>query len=151
MDTGLRDVGAGLVRAASAASRLANVVRCARVLPTDSVVCSDRNFFIGRQAESRGAVRAESVSTKSAPVCSRDALPLPFHDRAGASTNWRVVETPGTWRVSAGRFTGRCALRNDEVERVLRNALVRMGRSRICLASSSEKPIHLEPDCGANI
>src|SRR5204863_6845683 len=134
METGRRDAGPGLVCAASTASRLANVVRCARVLPTESVVCSIRNFFIGRQAESRGAVRAESVSTKSAPVCSRDALPLPFHDRAGASTNWRVVETPGTWRVSAGRFTGR-----DRKSTRLNSSHVEISYAVFCLKKKKKK------------
>src|SRR5207302_7700075 len=59
-------------------------------------------------------------------------------------------------------FHWKMSIKNDEVERVFGNALVRMRRSRICLASSSpparkslrlgeEKPIHLEPDRAANI
>src|SRR5437667_1808488 len=107
METGRRDAGAGLVRAASAAARLANVVCRARLIPTESLVRPNGDFFVAWQTGSRGFVSAESVSAKSAAVRSRNLLSLSVHIGAGTSTNWSVVETSGAGRILAGRFTRR--------------------------------------------
>src|SRR5207249_6365247 len=112
MEAGRRNARAGLLRAASAAARLANVVRRARVVSTEPVVCSNGDFFVARQAGSRGAVRAQSISTKSAALRSRDGLSLPFHDSGGTPGNRRFVETSGAWRIFAGRFARRRPLRS---------------------------------------
>src|SRR5882672_9277003 len=104
MEAGRRDARARLVRAASAAARLANVVRRARLVSTEPVVCSDGDFPVARQTASHSAVRTESVSAKSATLRSRNFLSLPFHDGAGTSRNRRVVETPRDWRISAERL-----------------------------------------------
>src|SRR5207244_5977901 len=107
MEAGRRNARAGLVRAASASARLANVVCRARVVSTESVVCSNSHLPVARQTGSRSAVRTKSVSANSAALRSRDPLSLSFHDCRGTSRNWRVVETSGTRRILAKRLARR--------------------------------------------
>src|ERR1700719_3780046 len=110
METGRRDARSRLVRAASTAARLANVVRRAWVVSTEFMVCPNGDFFVARQTGSYFVVRAKSVSENSAALRSRDVLSLPFHHFGGTSTNRRLVETPGTWRIPAERFARRRSL-----------------------------------------
>src|SRR5207302_6129194 len=107
METGRRTARAGLVRAASTAARLANVVRRARFLSTESVVYPDRDRVIARQNASRGVVRQKSISGNCSALRSRDILPLSFHQRGGTSTDRRVVETRRARRIFTECFARR--------------------------------------------
>src|ERR1700686_5900338 len=110
METGRCDAPAGLVRATSAAARLANVVRRARLVSTEPLVSSDGDLLVAWQTGSDGAFCAQSVSSESTALCTRDSLSLPFYDGAGTSRNRRLVETSGTWRISAERLARRRAV-----------------------------------------
>src|ERR1700693_2214635 len=101
METRRCDARAGLVRAASAAARLANVVCRARLVSTEFMVCPNGDFLVARQTGSHGAVRAKSVSANSAALRSRNILPLSFHHSGGTSTNRGLVEASGTGRIFA--------------------------------------------------
>src|SRR2546428_286887 len=103
METGRRHARARLVRTASTAARLADVVRRARLAARATVVSKPCLSIVARQKRRDRSVRAQSVSQRSAPLHSCDLLPVSFHDGGGTSTNRRVVETPGAGRIFAGR------------------------------------------------
>src|SRR5713101_3666998 len=105
METGRRDARARLVRAASTAARLADVVRRTRIVPAEPVVHSNGDLFNGRQVGCHPALRTQSLSGASAALRSRNCLSLPLYDGRRTWTNWRVVETPGTGRVFADCFS----------------------------------------------
>src|ERR1700693_3841847 len=112
METRRCDAGAGLVSAASTAIGLADVVRCSRIVSSKSVVCADGDRVIAWETASRRAFRAKSVFASAAPIRPRDILSVLVHDDRGTSTNRRVVETAGAWRISAKRLARRRAVRS---------------------------------------
>src|SRR5207244_10861483 len=107
MEAGRRESRARLVRTASTAAGLANVVRRSRLVSAESVVYSDGDFAVARQSGGRGALRTKSFSARPAAIRSRDTLPLSIHHCSRASTDRRLVETRGNRRILAKRFSRR--------------------------------------------
>src|ERR1700719_2234646 len=104
METGRRDARAGLVSASPTATRLANVVRCPRIVPAKPVACADGDRIVARKTASGGALRTKPISRNAAPFYSRDVLSISIHDHGRTSTNRRLVETAEAWRISAECF-----------------------------------------------
>src|SRR5437016_14280156 len=94
METRRRDAHAGLVRAAPAKTRLANVVRSARKLSGKPVVWQV-DCQAGRLARCEPIAREESFFARTAALHSRDVLSLSFYDVARTQRDRRVVETRG--------------------------------------------------------
>ena|SRR6266480_2103892 len=110
METRRRKTRTGLVRAAPAKARLADVVCRFGNTAGKSV-----DWRPGRQTPAglprRGPiVRTQPVSREATQVCSRDVLSLPLYDAERTTTNWRVVETPGAKRISANDLAGSAAV-----------------------------------------
>src|SRR5213075_2607356 len=83
---------AGVGRAASAAARLANVVRCARNLPAQPLVCQFARTTPAQRAGRDATPRAQSVSRRSTEVRSRPIIRVSFHNRGGTPSDRRLVE-----------------------------------------------------------
>src|SRR6516162_1982116 len=83
METRRGEARAWLVRATSAATRLANVVCRPRLVSAESMVCADRDRLVARQTASRRAVRGKPVSRKSTALYSRDVVSISIHERGG--------------------------------------------------------------------
>src|SRR5436190_790210 len=112
METRRRHACAGLVRAASAAARLANVVRRAWILRAESLARSNGLLFVRRQIECRATFRAQSLPGAPAALHSRNGLPLSFYDGYRTSTIGCVVEAPGAGRIPANCFARAVSLRS---------------------------------------
>src|SRR5881396_2040335 len=109
METRRRDARAGLVRAAPAKTRLADVVCRARKLSGKSVVRQADCPVAARIARCTPTSREGSVPTRTAALHSRDVLSLSFHDVARTPRDRRVVETRAGWGIFAHSFTGSVA------------------------------------------
>src|SRR6266404_1541026 len=112
METGRRDARARLVRTASTAARLADVVRRARIVPAEPVVHSDGDLLAGRQIGCHPTLCTQSLPGASAALHSINCLSLPFYDGRRACTIRSVVETPGIGRVFADCFARSISLRS---------------------------------------
>src|SRR6516164_160895 len=107
METRRGEARAWVVRATSAATRLANVVCRPRLVSAESMVCADRDRLVARQTASRRAVRGKPVSRKSTALYSRDVVSISIHERGGTPTNRRLVEAASARRIFAQRFARR--------------------------------------------
>src|SRR6266571_761345 len=105
METRRRDARAGLVRAAPAKTRLADVVCRARKLSGKSVVWQV-DCEAGMVARCEPIAREESFFARTAALHSRHVLSLSFHDVARTQRDRRVVETRGASGIFANGFTG---------------------------------------------
>src|SRR6266446_8193927 len=101
METRRCDACARLVRAASAAARLADVVRRTGIAARKRVVLQPRNLFARRQNGRDATFRAQSFSAKTAAVHPGHFLSVQIYNHRRASRNGRVVETTGTRRILA--------------------------------------------------
>src|SRR5205807_3462280 len=106
METGRPDARAGLVRAAPAKTRLADVVCRARKLSGKSVVRQADCPVAARIARCTPTPREGSLPTRIATLHSRDVLSLSFHDVARTPRDRRMVETRGASGIFAKCFTG---------------------------------------------
>src|SRR5437588_2178202 len=120
METRRCDACAGLVRAASAAARLADVVRRTGVASGKSVVLQPRNLFARRQNGCDTTLCAQSFSAKTAAIHSGHFVSIQIHNQRRASRNGRVVETTGTRRILA----------DDLARAILTRSMIIAGRLR---------------------
>src|ERR1700730_10313823 len=102
METGRRETRAGLVRAASAEARLADVVRRAGKLRTQSMVSWIGLATVAKQTGSDSIARAQSIPKFSSALCSRAILRLSIHQCGGTPTIGRLVEAARDGRIHAG-------------------------------------------------
>src|ERR1700680_808644 len=101
METGRCDACARLVRAASHAARLANVVRRAGIASAKPVVLQPRNLFARRQNGRDATLREQSFSAKTAAIHPGHFLSIQIYHHRRTSGNGRVVETTRTRRILA--------------------------------------------------
>src|SRR5438876_9016685 len=101
METRRCDACAGLVRAASAAARLADVVRRAGIAARKRVDRQPRSLVARRQNGRDATPCAQSFSAKTAAIHPGYFLSIQICNQRRASRNGRVVETTGTRRILA--------------------------------------------------
>src|ERR1700730_14486906 len=92
METGRRETRAGLVRAASAEARLADGVRRAGKLPTQSMVSWIGLSTVAKQTGSDSIARAQSIPKFSSALCSRAILRLSIHQSGGTLAACALLE-----------------------------------------------------------
>src|SRR5437870_1560003 len=91
MEAGRPGAAAGVLHAAPAAARLADVVRGARRLSPVSMVHRVSGAPVGERPTSIESAPHQSVSRGATAVRSRDGVPIPIQRRRDASRNGRVV------------------------------------------------------------
>src|SRR6516162_1221355 len=102
IQTGRREPLPALGGSASTAARLANVVRRARQLSRQSVVCELRVSASRGIDRCAGPVAFEPISRRSAALHSRAGLRLSVHRLANASGRWGLLAARAGGDVSAG-------------------------------------------------
>src|SRR5437867_6311202 len=112
METRRCDACAGLVRAASAAARLADVVRRTGIASRKVVVLQPGNLPARRQNGRDATLCAQYFSGKTAAIHPGHFLSIQICNQRRASRNGRVVETTGTRRILADHLARAILIRS---------------------------------------
>src|SRR3984893_8610487 len=112
METGRCEARARLVRTTSAAAGLANVVRCARHIRSEPMVCSGHNMSVGRERRCGKTAQVQPVSQYTSALYPGDFVSLSLHDRGRTSSNRRLVEADRAGSIFADHFAAAGAPRS---------------------------------------
>src|SRR4051812_14229354 len=92
LEAGRRESSARMGGAASAAARLADVVRGARNLPAQPVVCQFAGTLAPKRAGRDAAARAQSLSRRPAAIHPRALIRISVRHRGGTPRERCLVE-----------------------------------------------------------
>src|SRR4051812_20444368 len=105
METRRCESRAGLVCAASTASRLADVVCRPGFGARERLVYATCAAFTGRKARSYWVAGSQSISRSAAPLHQGNLLSLPVRDDRGTSEDRRLVDAERVRRISSDGLT----------------------------------------------